>query len=148
MIRRFPNVVGFDDGSFTRDHRGNVPDAWRAALRLPNVIRNLLGEGSLSASVIPVYSELIEEGREEDAGRFAGAILGILTVVAGSIALLGVLVAPWIVRIVCWVEPSSPRALRAALIWLESAESETIRLPQISAKISSRVTVRSAFFAR
>jgi putative peptidoglycan lipid II flippase len=79
---------------------GDLADAWRAALRLPNVIRNLLGEGSLSASVIPVYAGLIEEGREEDAGRFAGAILGILAIVAGAIALLGVLIAPVLVRIV------------------------------------------------
>ena len=28
-------------------------DAWRAASRLPNVLRNLLGEGTLSASMVP-----------------------------------------------------------------------------------------------
>jgi len=78
---------------------GDMADAWRAALRLPNVIRNLLGEGSLSASVIPVYAELVEDGREEDAGRFAGAVLGVLALVAGAIALLGVLVAPLLVRV-------------------------------------------------
>lgn len=75
----------------------DVADAWRAALRLPNVIRNLLGEGTLSASMIPVYSEFIEQGREEDAARFAGAVLGMLTVVAGSVALLGSLAAPVLV---------------------------------------------------
>ncbi len=75
-------------------------DAWRAALRIPNVIQNLLGEGTLSASLIPVYSEFLEEGREEDAGRFAGAALGILFTVAGILALVGVLLAPVLVRVV------------------------------------------------
>ena len=74
-------------------------DAWRAGLRMPNVVQNLLGEGTLSASLIPVYAELLEKGREEDAGRFAGAALGILTAVAGGFALLGVVLAPMLVGI-------------------------------------------------
>lgn len=78
----------------------DLADAWNAALRMPNVIRNLLGEGTLSASMIPVYAEFIEQGREEEAGRFAGAVLGILTLVAASVTLLGVLIAPWLVLIV------------------------------------------------
>lgn len=76
-----------------------VADVWRAALRTPNVIQNLLGEGTLSASFIPVYAEFLEEDREEDAGRFAGAVLGILTLVAGGLALLGVLLAPVLIRV-------------------------------------------------
>ncbi len=76
-----------------------VADVWRAALRTPNVIQNLLGEGTLSASFIPVYAELLEEGREEDAGRLAGAILGILSVVAFGFALLGILLAPPLIRL-------------------------------------------------
>ena len=59
-----------------------VADVWRVALRTPNVIQNLLGEGTLSASLIPIYAEYLEQGREEEAGRFAGASLGILTVVS------------------------------------------------------------------
>lgn len=73
-----------------------VADVWRAALRTPNVIQNLLGEGTLSASFIPVYARLIEEGRDEEAGRFAGAILGLLTVTAFSAALVGILLAPFV----------------------------------------------------
>src|SRR3954462_6586115 len=33
-----------------------VADAWGAALRTPNFIQNLLAEGTLSASLIPVYA--------------------------------------------------------------------------------------------
>ena len=53
-------------------------DVFRAGLRMPNVLQNLLGEGTLSASFIPVYSELLEQGREEEAGRMAGAVFGLL----------------------------------------------------------------------
>src|SRR5687767_7900498 len=77
----------------------SVADAWGAALRTPNVIQNLLGEGTLSASFVPVYARFLEEGRDEEAGRFAGAALGILSVVAFGMGLLGLLLAPVIVDV-------------------------------------------------
>jgi len=46
---------------------GALADAWRAGLRIPNIVQNLLGEGSLSASFIPVYARLLEEGRQREA---------------------------------------------------------------------------------
>ena len=42
-------------------------DVFSAGLRLPNAIQNLLGEGTLSASFIPVYAELLGQGRVADA---------------------------------------------------------------------------------
>jgi putative peptidoglycan lipid II flippase len=74
-------------------------DVWRAGLRLPNVVQNLLGEGTLSASMVPTYAELLERGREEDARQFAGAALGILTAVAGVLALAGYTLAPILVAL-------------------------------------------------
>ncbi|HUE96553.1 MAG TPA: murein biosynthesis integral membrane protein MurJ, partial [Longimicrobiaceae bacterium] len=74
-------------------------DVFRAGLRMPNILQNLLGEGTLSASFIPVYSELLEEGKKEEAGRMAGAIFGLLFALAGVLALTGVLLAPVLVSI-------------------------------------------------
>lgn len=75
-------------------------DVFNAALRMPNVLQNLLGEGTLSASFIPVYAELLERGRKEEAGRVAGAVFSLLVAAAGGFSLIGVLIAPWIVTIV------------------------------------------------
>ncbi len=91
-------------------------DAWRAALRLPNVLQNLLGEGTLSASLIPVYTGFLAEGREEEAGRFAGAALGILTAVAGATALGGTLLAPGLVKLFFWSWDPAKRALTTTLV--------------------------------
>ena len=74
-------------------------DVFRAGLRMPNALQNLLGEGTLSASFIPVYSELLEQGRERDAGRVAGAIFALLLAVASALALFGILFAPALVSI-------------------------------------------------
>ena len=38
-----------------------VADAFQAAMRIPNLLQNLLGEGVLSASFIPVYSRMVGE---------------------------------------------------------------------------------------
>ena len=72
---------------------GPAADAFAAALRIPNLLQNLLGEGSLSASFIPVYSKLLGEGRKEEARKAAGATLGLLTAISGTLVLLGVLAA-------------------------------------------------------
>jgi putative peptidoglycan lipid II flippase len=74
-------------------------DVLSAGLRLPNVLQNLLGEGTLSASFIPAYSALLGKGRTEEAGRVAGAAFALLLAVAGAISLLGVLLAPLVVSV-------------------------------------------------
>ncbi len=53
--------------------------AFRLAMRLPNMIQNLLGEGSLSASFVPVYAKLLEEKQYVEARRVAGGVLGYLS---------------------------------------------------------------------
>ncbi len=70
---------------------GGHADVLAAAFRGPNLLQNLLGEQTLSASFIPVYSRLLESGRDEDAGRFAGAVFGLLLAASAALAALGVL---------------------------------------------------------
>ena len=72
---------------------GPAADAFAAALRIPNLLQNLLGEGSLSASFIPVYSRLLGEGRDDEAGRVAGAVAGLLTAMAGILVVASILLA-------------------------------------------------------
>ena len=74
-------------------------DVFSAGLRLPNVLQNLLGEGTLSASLIPAYSSLLGQGRTAEAGRVAGAAFALLLCVAGAVSLLGVALAPLIVSV-------------------------------------------------
>jgi putative peptidoglycan lipid II flippase len=74
-------------------------DVFKAALRIPNLLQNLLGEGVLSASFIPVYSRLLEEDRTR-ARKLAGNVLGLLLVVTAAIVAVGVLIAPVLTRII------------------------------------------------
>src|SRR5580698_7211925 len=68
----------------------DAADAFTAAIRIPNVLQNLFGEGVLSASFIPVYARLLAEGDEEEAGRVAGAVFSLLALVATVLVAIGV----------------------------------------------------------
>lgn len=73
---------------------GMAAGVFKAALRIPNLLQNLFGEGVLSASFIPVYARLRAEGDEATAGRVAGAVAALLALVTAVIVLLGVLFTP------------------------------------------------------
>ncbi len=78
---------------------GAAFDAFAAAVRIPNVLQMLLGEGTLSASFIPVYSDALDND-EEEAGRIAGAVAVLLLLVAAVFVLIAVLAAPIIVTVI------------------------------------------------
>ena len=75
-------------------------DALRGALRIPNILQNLFGEGVLSASFIPVYARLLAEDKEEESGRVAGAIASLLALIVAVLVLLGVLASPFVVDLI------------------------------------------------
>ena len=71
-------------------------DAFAAAARIPNLLQNLLGEGVLSASFVPVYSQMLEGDEAEaeaEANRVAGAVGALLLIVTGLAVLLLVVAA-------------------------------------------------------
>lgn len=78
---------------------GPHADVIGAAFKGPNVLQNLLGEGTISAAFIPVYCRMLEAGRERDAGQFAGAIFGLMLAVAAGFVGLGLLLARPIVAV-------------------------------------------------
>ena len=79
---------------------GLAADAFTAAMRIPNMLQTLFGEGVLSASFIPVYSRMLGEDRRADADRVAGAIGALLAVVTAALVLIGVLAAPLLVSLI------------------------------------------------
>ena len=93
-----------------------VADAFYGAFRIPNLLQNLFGEGVLSASFIPVYSKLLAEGDEEEAGRVAGAVAAILAFTTGVLVLLGVLAAPFVTDIIVGGFKGETRELTIRLV--------------------------------
>ena len=89
-------VLGYVRERVTAYYLGNgaIADAFRIALRIPNAIRSLLGEGTLSASFIPAYASLNERQDKSAARALAGAVAGLLLLAAGVLAVVGVVFAP------------------------------------------------------
>lgn len=73
---------------------GAASDAYNAAFKIPNAVRNLLGEGTLSASFVPVYSRLLIRDDPKAAKVLANAVLGLLLVAVSVLTLAGIAVAP------------------------------------------------------
>lgn len=93
-------------------------DAYWAAIKIPNIIRNLLGEGTLSAAFVPVYSALLA-GTESDstaARRLSRSVLGVVAVTALALSALGVLLAPWITDLLMVGSDEPTRALTTRLV--------------------------------
>ena len=90
--------------------------AFRAALRIPNLLQNLLGEGVLSASFIPVYARLQAQGETEKAGRVAGVVGAVLALGVGLLAALGVVASPWLVDLVAPGFKEGERALTIDIV--------------------------------
>ena len=95
---------------------GPAADAFSAAVKIPNFLQNLFGEGVLSASFIPVYSRLLAEGNDEEADRVAGAVAALLALVTALMVLLGVLIAPVLVDIIAGGFTGPKRELTIRLV--------------------------------
>ena len=78
---------------------GIANDAYTAAVRIPNFVRALLGEGAISASFIPVYSAALERGDAKAARALAGALLGILLAAVSVLTIVGIIAAPALVSL-------------------------------------------------
>ena len=112
-------ILGFVRERVFAHYFGNdtIPaDAFRIALRIPNTIRNLLGEGTLSASFIPVYAALNERADKTAARAVAGAVLGLVLAATGILAVLGIAFAPAITTVIAAGFDEPRRALTITLV--------------------------------
>ena len=79
---------------------GMAADAFIAAFRIPNLLRRLFGEGSLSIAFVPVFTETMVKGDREDGLRLAVSALKLLLVCLSVVAIIGVVAAPVIIHAV------------------------------------------------
>ncbi len=104
---------------------GALTDVLTVAFRAPNILQNLLGDQALSASFIPVYSRLLAEGRRREADAVAGAVFGLLFSAMAALSLLGVLLAPVIVRVAVFGFAADAEAVAAGTAPIDRLELTT-----------------------
>ena len=78
---------------------GILADAFAAAFTLPNFLRRLFAEGSMTAAFIPTFTGYLSEKDDEKAREFLSATFTILVVLVLAVVALGIAFAPWLVLI-------------------------------------------------
>jgi putative peptidoglycan lipid II flippase len=76
-----------------------VSDSFFLAFRIPNLLRRLVAEGSLSASFVPVFSSYQVEQSREEIWDFVNRLFWTLAVILAVITILGMIFAPAIVHL-------------------------------------------------
>lgn len=73
-------------------------DSFVLAYRIPNLFRRLVGEGSMTASFIPVFTTWMREKPQKDLWDFANRLFWTLALVAAAITVLGIVFSPAVVK--------------------------------------------------
>jgi len=95
---------------------GGATDAFFAAFRLPNMLRELLGEGALSAAFVPIFTESLAKRGRETAWKLVWTALAFLGLVLVLVSAAGVLAAPLLIRMIAPGFQSTPSTLELAVL--------------------------------
>jgi putative peptidoglycan lipid II flippase len=73
-------------------------DSFVLAYRIPNLLRRLVGEGSMTASFIPVFTGYLTNKSKEEVWDFACRLFWTLTVLLAFLTVLGMLFSPQLIH--------------------------------------------------
>lgn len=106
-------VVGFGRvGVLTRTvGTGCVGDAYTTANQLPNVVFEVVAGGALAAAVVPLLAGAVARGDRERVSATASALLSWTLLVLTPVAVVGVVVAPLLLRALAGAHPACGRPL-------------------------------------
>jgi putative peptidoglycan lipid II flippase len=76
-----------------------IADSFVLAYRIPNILRRLVGEGSMTASFIPVFTDYMRNRTREETWTFANRLFWTFSVVLAALTVLGVIFSPLAVRL-------------------------------------------------
>jgi putative peptidoglycan lipid II flippase len=91
-------------------------DTFFAAFRIPNLLRELFAEGSMSSAFIPVLTEYRQKYSEDEANRLIKITFTFIVVVVGIVCLLGIIFSPAIVTVIAPGFLSSPAKFSLAVL--------------------------------
>ncbi len=67
--------------------------AFTIASQIPNLMSNLFAQAALSAAFVPVFTDLLQQGKKKEAFRLASTLFWIVLIVLGLITVFGILLA-------------------------------------------------------
>ncbi len=76
-----------------------IADSFVLAYRIPNLLRRLVGEGSMTASFIPVFTDYMRNRSREETWKFANRLFWTFSFVLAGLTVLCVVFSPLAVRL-------------------------------------------------
>ncbi len=67
--------------------------AFTIAFQIPNLVSNLFANAALSAAFVPVFTDLLQQGRKKEAFRLASTLFWIMLIVLGAVTAFFILAA-------------------------------------------------------
>jgi len=92
-----------------------ITDAFWIAFRIPTTLSRLLGEGSLTASFIPVFTEYLHKKTKEEALELAYNAFTFLSIILTFVSVLGIIFSPFIIRVIGLGFISDPKQFELAV---------------------------------
>jgi putative peptidoglycan lipid II flippase len=72
---------------------GGPASAFTIASQIPNLMSNLFAQAALSAAFVPVFTDLLQQGKKREAFRLASTLFWIILIALGALTALGILAA-------------------------------------------------------
>jgi len=94
---------------------GMLAQAFIVSFRIPNMLRDLIGEGATNAAFVPVLTEYKTIRSKEEFWNLAAVLFNIMLIALSTLTLLGIISAPLIIRLIAPGFISDPEKLNITI---------------------------------
>src|SRR6202171_1897185 len=121
---------------------GAAMDAFTAAFRMPNLLRDLFAEGALSTAFVTTFSKTIARGGDAAAWRLANKVATLTAIVLSAICVLGIVFSP---QLVATLAPGFDPGKAALTVTLTRIMFPFILLVSIAALVMGMLNAKNVF---
>jgi putative peptidoglycan lipid II flippase len=121
---------------------GGAMDAFTAAFRIPNLLRDLFAEGALSTAFVTTFSKTIARGGDAAAWRLADKVATLTAIVLSAICVLGIVFSP---QLVATLAPGFDPGKAALTVTLTRIMFPFILLVSIAALVMGMLNAKNVF---
>ena len=121
---------------------GGAMDAFTAAFRIPNLLRDLFAEGALSTAFVTTFSKTAARSNDQAAWALANKIATLAAIVLGVLCLLGIVFSP---QLVATLAPGFAPAKAALTVTLTRIMFPFILLVSLAALVMGMLNAKNVF---
>ena len=121
---------------------GGAMDAFTAAFRIPNLLRDLFAEGALSTAFVTTFSKTAARSNDAAAWALANKIATLAAIILGQLCLLGIVYSP---QLVATLAPGFAPAKAALTVTLTRIMFPFILLVSLAALVMGMLNAKNVF---